>query len=228
MRQPLRAIARFAERFEEELPAEDPAKAEAALVVREVQKLEDLLAREAKKVAAGAPRLAVRQLNEIVHESVLLLREELMGRGVFLEETYSDQIPELLLDGERIRHVMVNILQDSLDAVRDGDTIRIETLRDGDRVLLEVANTGQQAPGEILERLFVPFSVARPAGKGLGLAIAQQIIQEHGGEISVRSEGEWRAIFTVSLPVRENQERRGGKDRRGGRDRRDRKGDEAA
>jgi nitrogen-specific signal transduction histidine kinase len=61
----------------------------------------------------------------------------------------------------------------------------------------------------------VPFASQRPGGPAVGLGVAQQVVREHGGEIRVRSDGEWGPVFCLSLPVRENRDRRGaGPDRR--------------
>jgi len=229
LRSPVGAISSFARRAERRLQRSDPSREDLSIICRESARLEELLAQQAHVTKPGKLRLAMQPLTQSVHEAVALIRGELNGRGVFLEETYADQMPELLLDGDRMKHIVLNILRSSLEAVTDGDTIRVETLREGDRVLLEIAHTGLQVPGEILDQLFVPFATTGPAGAGLGLAIAHQVIKEHGGEISVRTEGEWGAIFTISLPIRANQERRRAQDRRGGRDRRrPGRGEEAA
>ena len=220
LRSPLSAIAGFARRLEKGLPEGDPSREDAAIVAREAHRLEELLTQHSELARPTMPKLSPQALNQIIHEAVVLLRDELAGHGIFLEEAYGDQIPDLLLDADRIRRVVLSTLRNAMDSLRDGDTIRIETLREGDRVLLEIARTGEQLPGEILERLFAPFSTPRPSGVGLALAVAQQIVKEHGGEISVRTEDEWGAIFTISFPIRANQERRKTRDRRSGRDRR--------
>jgi two-component system sensor histidine kinase HydH len=220
LRSPLSAIAGFARRLEKGLPEGDPSREDAAIVAREAHRLEELLTQHSELARPTMPKLSPQALNQISHEAVVLLRDELTGHGIFLEEAYGDPIPDLLLDADRIRQVVLSTLRNAMDSLRDGDTIRIETLREGDRVLLEIARTGEQLPGEILERLFAPFSTPRPSGVGLALAVAQQVVKEHGGEISVRTEDEWGAIFTISFPIRANQERRKIRDRRSGRDRR--------
>ena len=69
--------------------------------------------------------------------------------------------------------------------------------------------------GELIEQLFVPFQLAGAGGCPMGLGVAQRIVQQHGGEVRVRSEGEWGAIVSLTLPVRGNEDRRGpGADRR--------------
>ncbi len=220
LRNPIAAIGGFAKRIERELPLDDPSKEDVRILAKEAKRLEEMITQQLEVAEIKPPRRAMRQLNTLVHEAVVMIREELVGQGIFLEETYAREIPDLLLDEDRARKVVLNILRNALEVVKDGDTVRIETLREGDRVLLEIANTGDQPPGNVLEELFVPFGTGRPSGRGLGLAIANQIIREHGGEISIRNEGEWGAIFTISFPIRANQERRKPSNRRRGHDRR--------
>jgi nitrogen-specific signal transduction histidine kinase len=100
------------------------------------------------------------------------------------------------------------MLESALEAVSVGGRIRIESRRLGTSVLLELAHDGPRAPGELLEQVFVPFASQRPGGPAVGLGVAQQIVREHGGEIRVRSDGEWGTVFSLSLPVHENQDRR--------------------
>ena len=74
---------------------------------------------------------------------------------------------------------------------------------------------------DMREQVFVPFASQRPGGPAVGLGVAQQIVREHGGEIRVRSDGEWTTQFLLSLPIQENQDRRlATGDRRRTRDRR--------
>ena len=101
--------------------------------------------------------------------------------------------------------------------------MRIETRRAGTSVVLDVVHDRTQQAGDALEQLFAPFGAASPAGAALGLSVAQQIVREHGGEIRVKSEDEWSSVFSVTLPVLDNQDRRRARDRRGGRAERRRK-----
>ncbi len=220
IRGPISAVAGFARQLEKTLPEEESTRDDARILAQEAARIEDILVEQIQLVKESTPKMGVHQINRIVHESVTLLREEMTGRGIFVEETYADHLPDLLLDEARIKHMLINILRNALERTRDGDTIRLETLREGDRLLLEIAHTGDSLPGDILESLFVPFSTDRPAGAGLGLAVANQAVKEHGGEISVRAEGEWGSIYTISLPIQANRERRIPAPRRSGRDRR--------
>src|SRR5258707_3342340 len=104
-----------------------------------------------------------------------------------------------------------------------GGRMRIEPRRAGAAIVLDVVHDRTQPAGDALEQLFAPFGAASASGAALGLSVAQQIVREHGGEIRVRSEDEWSSVFSVTLPVLDNQDRRRGPDRRGARGDRRRK-----
>jgi signal transduction histidine kinase len=88
-----------------------------------------------------------------------------------------------------------------------GGRIRVESRRAGTHVVVEIAHDGHAGTGERFEQLLATFAAGRTPGS-LGLALAQRVVQEHGGEVRVRGEGEWGAILTLSLPVRDNGDRR--------------------
>lgn len=220
LRNPTAAIRGFARRIERGLPKEDARRELASLIAREARRIEAMLVDPLEFARESRPRLALRQLNRVVQDAVADRREEMQTQGVVLEEAYAEPMPDLLLDTERVRLAIVNILRSVLAAAHRNDALRIETLVQGERVLLEIAGSGERPRGESIERLFAPFGGGAGGRPGLGLAVAQQIVDEHGWEISVRAEGEWGVIFTVSIPLQENRDRRGSRDRRGGRDRR--------
>jgi signal transduction histidine kinase len=143
-----------------------------------------------------------------------------MEAGIIIEENYAPNLPKVLLDTEKIKQVLINVLKNARESTEEGDTIRLDTYMSEDRILIEIANTGERLAGEILDRLFVPFASGHSQGQGLGLAISQQIIKDHGGEILVRSDDTWSVIFTLAFPVALNRDRRA-RDRRSGRDRRE-------
>ena len=115
------------------------------------------------------------------------------------------------------------MLDSALENVPGNGRVRVETRRAQGFVVVEIAGEGPPLAGDMLEQLFVPFAASRRNGESVGLALAQQVVQSHGGEIRVRSEGDWGVIFSFTLPVSENADRRRANDRRGVRnDRRNR------
>ena len=92
--------------------------------------------------------------------------------------------------------------------------MRVETRRAGAFVVLDVVHDRTREAGDALEQLFAPFGSLPVSGAALGLGVAQQIVREHGGEIRVRAQDEWSSVFSVTLPVLDNADRRRRVDRR--------------
>lgn len=220
LRNPIIAIVGLARTLERELPEGDTQREYARVILREARRIEARLEAQRALLGPVAPQLALQSLNGLLRAELDELREETERRGVLVEELYADPLPELLLDGERVRQALGNILRHGIEQLQEGDTLRVETLRQGDFTLVEIAHTGARLAGEVLTQLFVPFQAAQPGGAGLGLATAYEIVKQHGGEVSVRRAGDWAAIYTLSFPCDQNLERRRQADRRRRRDRR--------
>ncbi|MBU1698844.1 MAG: GHKL domain-containing protein [Candidatus Eisenbacteria bacterium] len=220
VRSPLAAIGGLARRIAKSLAAEDTNRDQANLIVKEAVRLEGMLSDFLDMSRVSQSQKTVIDLNNIIRDALELTRGDLMESGIIIEENYAPNLPKVLLDTDRIKQVLVNVLNNARESTEEGDTIRLDTYMSEEKVLVEIANTGERMAGEILERLFVPFTSGHPQGHGLGLAISQQIIKDHGGEILVRSDDTWSVIFTLAFPIALNRDRRG-RNRRSGRDRRE-------
>jgi signal transduction histidine kinase len=208
VRNPLASIGAFARRVHKGLAAEDPGREYLEIVIREAERLERMVGEQLQYATLQKPRLKLESVNAIVQETLQAAGERMVRRRVRLLKKLMPDLPPLLLDGERIRRVIGNILDNALESVAPGGRVRIETRRAGGYVVVDVASDGQRRPGDLMEQLFVPFALSRQGGPGVGLAVAQQVLKQHGGELRVRSEGEWSTIFSFTLPVPENQDRR--------------------
>jgi signal transduction histidine kinase len=220
IRNPLSGIGGFARRIEKALAPDDPNRPYASIIVREIQRLETLLNEQLLFAQRPHPHLGSIDLGGLVRETVQLVRDEAEMKGVRLLEHYQGSVQPMLLDGDRVKQVVLNILKNAIASTREGNKIRVATRAADGWAQIEIANDGDRLPGEILDSLFVPFATARGRGCGLGLAVADQIVKEHGGEIRVRSSEDWSVLFVVSLPILGNAERRKKPDRRRGSERR--------
>jgi signal transduction histidine kinase len=222
-RNPLASIGAFARRAHRHLAEGHPAREYLEVILRETERLERMMHQQSQTVIPGAPRLRMESVNAMIQATLQQMGEPLARRRVRLLKKLSADAPPLLLDAERIGRALSNILAHALESVSPGGRIRVESRRVQQHVVVDVAHDGATPPGELLDQLFVPFAVGLH-GAGVGLAVAQQIVQQHGGEIRVRSEGEWSSIFSFTLPIHDNEDRRRpGQDRRiSRRDRRER------
>jgi signal transduction histidine kinase len=139
-------------------------------------------------------------LDVLIDEVVRLLRPEARASGVTLRrQRVGDPMPQLRIDAERMKQVVINLVRNAIEAMPDGGVVTIESgLLDG-RAQMVVSDDGPGLP-EGLD-VFQLFVTTKPKGTGLGLSIAQQVVLEHGGEITARSETGQGATFVVSLPT---------------------------
>jgi signal transduction histidine kinase/GAF domain-containing protein len=217
IRNPIAAIAGIAKRLARETEEGSEKREYLDIILRETERLERVLGEQLSLAQMTRPRLKLQSMNVLVQEALEQQSEELVRRRVRLLKRLSPDVPSLLLDEDKIRQVIANVLQYALASVPAGGRVRVETRTGGGMVQAEVAHDGPKVPGESLDRIFVPFSATRRYGAGVGLAVAYQVVREHGGEIRARSEGDWSSIVTVYLPLRENTDRRAKPDRRAGR-----------
>jgi two-component system sensor histidine kinase FlrB len=136
----------------------------------------------------------------LVSEAVQVMEPQMAGRGVRLEVA---AIPAARLRGGRkaLSGVLVNLLENALQACEAGGNVRLSASLDAGRLAIEVRDDGRGIAPEDQERLFEPFFTTRQEGTGLGLAIVRSVVEAHGGEVSVRSRPGEGAAFIVRLPV---------------------------
>lgn len=109
--------------------------------------------------------------------------------------------PEVLVDRDRFRQVMVNLLRNALQASPPDGVIRITCTPGGRWVEIAIQNGGDPVPARELERLFEPFYTTKPQGTGLGLPIVHRLVSAHGGSIHLASSAETGTTATVRLPI---------------------------
>ena len=116
-----------------------------------------------------------------------------------LERRFEMDLPEVVVDQDKIQQVIMNLCQNAVEAMSEGGRLTLSTYRDGLMVILDVADTGVGVP-EGLD-LFEPFVTSKSDGTGLGLAIARQIALAHGGSLNLVPT-EAGAMFRLALPSR--------------------------
>ncbi len=151
-------------------------------------------------------------LNTVVQNALVLLREQLRNRGIVLTEAYTDPLPTVLGEPNSLEQIVINLLTNARDALEDQPNaqieIRTQVVRDekGEWVELVIADNGPGVPPEIADQIFDPFFTTKDPNKGtgLGLAISLEIAQKHRGTLML-AESEQGACFVLRLPVAENQ-----------------------
>ena len=145
-------------------------------------------------------------LAEIVANSLEMIGYGLRSAGIDVETRFEAGLPPIVADRDLMSQVVSNLIINAQQALTERPLprrIAIEGRRDGDRVALTFADNGPGVPAEIAARIFDPYFTTKAAGvgTGIGLSISRNIIDAHGGELTLRDRPEGGAAFEIRLPV---------------------------
>ena len=144
------------------------------------------------------------EMNTLVADVATLRRREASQRSIEIREELAPLLPVVLSEPALLRQLLINLINNSMDAMPEGGSITISTApSEGGGVRLQVRDTGFGIPRENLDKIFDPFFTTKPPGKGagLGLSISHGILQRIGGRISVDSTAGQGATITIELPL---------------------------
>jgi two-component system sensor kinase FixL len=208
--QPLTAIAAFADAGARLLDADNP---EAAGELDTVCKRIAEQARRAGNVVNRLRRLSRRsdltksshEIGTLVRNVLLLFEHELKNSSIELDTSFEPDLPVMIVDEIQIQQVLVNLIKNSIDALKSAEAdqplIRVQAQRRGLMVEIDVLDNGPGVPSEFVNRLFEPFYTTKEHGVGLGLSICKNIAVTHGGRLTYARSETGGANFTLSLPL---------------------------
>ncbi len=168
--------------------------------------LDDLL--DLNRIESGKARVDPRPAapQALVRDAVEPFLVEARDKGITLTNAVPDDLPEVMADPEKIRHVFSNLLSNALRFTSPGGAVTVRADREQDRLAFVIEDTGKGIPAEYLGRLFEPFyrvpGQDEKSGVGLGLAIVKEIVQAHGGEVRAASEIGKGSVFRFTLPLK--------------------------
>ncbi|MGH7899879.1 MAG: two-component system sensor histidine kinase NtrB [Candidatus Binatia bacterium] len=140
-------------------------------------------------------------VGELVERAVLLAGQDLESKHVRIVRGGLADLPSVQADPDLLCQVLLGLFANASDVLGDGGEVSVGAETENGAVAITVADSGPGVPAELRERIFEPFFTTRSRGVGLGLAIARQIIEAHGGRIDVGERPGGGARFTVSLPI---------------------------
>jgi len=202
IRNPLSAIGLNAELLDDELSDNAEGRALCHAIHKEVDRLTAITEEYLSFGKLPKPKIASEHVNGLVDALASFVREDLAQKQVELAVELADNDPIALVDSAQLRQCLVNLVRNASEAVtsKGGGKVTMRTRRAGDRVVIEVEDTGVGIAPEVLPRLFDTFFSTKEGGSGLGLALTQQIVKDHGGDLSVESTVGKGTTFTVSIP----------------------------
>lgn len=168
------------------------------IITDEIESLR-MLVREFSEFAR-MPKLnpAPGNLNELIEEASKLYSDS----NLKIEQ--DSTLPEFSFDYEKMRRVLINLIENGLDSMKDKPhgQLTIKTTKMENTVHLQISDTGCGIAAEIRGKIFEPYFSTKKSGMGLGLAIVKRIVEEHGGKIHLESQEGEGTKFNIFLPIK--------------------------
>ena len=146
-------------------------------------------------------------VDKVIDELIEFVRHELEQSGVKVEKKLASGLPRLDLDHKYLKQALLNIVKNGQAAMPEGGTLTIATREEEGYVHIDISDTGVGIEEEKVAKIFEPYYTTKDTGSGLGLTVAYKVINEHGGEISVKSKEGKGTTFTFSLPIPDDEKR---------------------
>jgi signal transduction histidine kinase len=173
------------------------------LTKQEIKRLESLAKNFLSYARPAPPNFELGDINEVVRDVVRFLEVDFKQSGVELVTALERLLPAVEFDATQLRQALINLIINANQVVPSGGRVTVRT-RPGSsgEVVIEVEDDGPGMAPEVQERAFEVFYSRRGGGTGLGLPIAKQIVERHGGTIGVSSVKNRGTTFTIRLPRR--------------------------
>jgi signal transduction histidine kinase len=186
-------------------PDLDEVRAAVTRIARDAQRGAEIIRRIRSQFERRALNREVIDVNEINRETVALLRDEAVRYNVSVRTELAADLPRIVGDRVQLQQVAMNLIVNSMEAMRDVDGIReivIKSQRgENEQILVSVSDTGIGFPPQLAEQIFDPFFTTKPRGTGMGLRISRSIIESHSGRLWAVGTPGRGATFHLSLPA---------------------------
>lgn len=171
----------------------------SASIINEVQGLRQLLDEFSRFARMPEASLRAGNINEIIDSTIALYSAK---PDIEIKLHLDSGIPEVMLDASQMKRVMINLMDNAIEAMDGKGIIEIRTSFDAvvDKVRLEVSDSGRGIPDRDKNKLFLPYFSTKGSGSGLGLAICSRIITDHEGSIRITNNLPAGARFIIELP----------------------------
>lgn len=203
VRNPLSSIGLNTELLEDEVTGNEEARKLVRAIHHEVDRLTQITEEYLSFARLPKPKTAPEAINTLVGDLASFVRADLAAKQVKLDVQLASGDPVALVDAAQMRQCLINLVRNATEAVSGkGGAVTLRTKHAGDRILIEVEDDGTGIAPDVLPRLFDPFFSTKDGGNGLGLALTQQIVKDHGGDLAVQSTLGRGTTFTVSVPAK--------------------------
>jgi PAS domain S-box-containing protein len=173
-------------------------------IVNDGTRASEVISRIRALLQKGAPERVELDINQVIEEVAVLLRDELTRNHVSLRTDLGADLPRVSGDRVQLQQVVINLVMNGIEAMRSlahlPRELFIKSARNHNAVLIQVQDSGEGLDPQQAEHIFEPFFTTKPEGIGMGLSISRSIVESHGGRLWAESSSKG-ALFQFTLPA---------------------------
>ena len=187
-------------------PNLEEARAAATGIVKDGTRAAEIISRIRLLFKKGTPQRELVDVNEVIREMIVLLRSEATRYSISVRPELAADLPQVMGDRVQLQQVMMNLINNSIDAMKDVDGTRelaIKSQRaENEQLMVSVSDTGVGLPLQQADQIFDAFFTTKLHGTGMGLSISRSIVESHSGRLWAADNSPRGASFHLTLPAK--------------------------
>jgi C4-dicarboxylate-specific signal transduction histidine kinase len=187
-----------------DIPNLEEARAAARRIVKDGTRAAEIIGRTRLLFKKGTPQQELVDVNEVIREMIVLLRNETTRYSIAVRMELAADLPQVMGDRVQLQQVMMNLVINSVDAMKDVEGRRELTINsqraENEQLMVSVSDTGVGLPQQ-RDQIFNAFFTTKLHGTGMGLSISRSIVESHGGRLSAADNPPRGASFCLTLPT---------------------------
>jgi len=187
-------------------PNLEEAREAAMEIVKDGTRAAEIISRIRLLFKKGTPQRELLDVNEVIREMIVLLRSEVARYSISVRRDLAADLPQVMGDRVQLQQVMMNLISNSIDAMKDVDGTRelvIKSQRaENERLMVSVSDTGVGLPPQQADQIFNAFFTTKLHGTGMGLSISRSIVESHSGRLWAVDNSPRGASFHLILPTK--------------------------
>ncbi|HHY42444.1 MAG TPA: GHKL domain-containing protein [Thermoanaerobacterales bacterium] len=210
LRNPLFSIRGFLQILKQSFVDDDKRKEYTDIALNELDRMNNLLSDYLSRykehnIINGRVNRCI-SVKNIIEELIVFFQHSMQLKGISYTLEFGNDELLVSIDKEQLTQVLINIIQNAIDAMSNGDNLTIKAFKEDNWVCVEITDEGVGIKQDDLDKIFVPFFSTKEKGTGLGLYITKQIMDSNGGSINIVSEeGKGTTVFLKFPEAKQNQ-----------------------